>query len=894
MSDKKLYLLDSNALAYRAYYAMIKNPLTTSSGQPVGAVYGFVLYLLKLIKDYKCPYIAAVFDSRKPSFRKDLYDQYKAHRQPMPDDLASQMPLIHRCVESLGIPLIIRDGLEADDVLATLTRKAEAEGFYVYIVTKDKDLMQLVGEKVKMLVPKDGGSLEEFGPQDVLNKMGVGPEGIRDLLSLMGDASDNVPGVDGVGPKTALKVLEKAGTVENLLANPDCVKNEKLAEKIKAGRESIILSKELVTLRENEDLGIDIESLVSKPLKREESLAFLKEMEFKSILNDPLFVEEAGELKVEFAIISDMPALENVVARINVAGLLSIDTETTHLEPHKACLVGISIAVDSGFAWYVPVGHDETDKNLDVAQVLGCLKPVLESVSVKKIGQNLKYDYQIFKKYGIILRGIKFDAMIAAYLADSGKRQLNLESLAFDYLSLKTISIEQLIGKGKDQKSFASVPVELAARYSAEDAVLPLMLMEKLVPVLDSKNLSSLFENIEIPLLTALAEMEWQGVTVDTAFLKNLSTEFSARLTDVSLEIFKLAGEEFNLNSPKQISEVLFEKMGLPKSRKTKTGLSTDVDALEKLAPDFPVARMLLVYREIQKLLSTYIDALPQQVNNVTGRVHTSFNQAVTATGRLSSTGPNLQNIPIRTEEGRRIRKAFVAPAGFVLVSADYSQIELRILAHMSKDPYLVGAFHNDKDIHTATAAVINGVFPEMVTPQMRMAAKTVNFGLLYGMGPHKLSRELGISFPEARNFIETYFRQFPTIRKYMDESVEKARAAGYSETLFGRRRYLPDINSESVQVREAAERTAVNTPVQGTAADIIKVAMVGILSDIDKLWPEAKMLLQVHDELVFEVREEISDAFSQWAGEKMSGACSLDVPLKVETGKGKDWGEAH
>lgn len=892
MKDKQIYLIDGHALAYRAYFAMIRNPLTNSKGQPTSAVYGFAHYLLRILEDYKCPYISVIFDSPKPSIRKDIYKEYKANREEMPDDMISQIPLIFKLVDCLNIPYFMKDSIEADDIIAFITQKAEKEGFKVFLVTKDKDLMQLVSKDVTMLAPESGGKFTKMGPSEVKEKMGVPPEKMLDLLALMGDSSDNIPGVPGVGPKTAVKILDDVESVDTLLSDLSSINNPKLKEKIEQNRDKIKLSKELVAL--NYDIGMDInlEELKTRQVKSKECIEFFKEMEFSSLLKNPIFTTY-GKTDFTVHIPDKADELEAYVERIKDTGFISIDTETTSLEARSADLVGISMAISDSEAWYIPVGHD-SGENLSLDKTLSILKPVIESDDVKKIGQNLKYDYQIFKKYSITMQGIYFDTMIAAYLIDPGKRQYNMDSLAAHWLNIKTISLELLIGKGKNQKSFATVPIQDAAEYSGEDAIIPLKLMKVFQPLLKERNLVTLFESIEIPLVTVLAEMEWYGVKINTAFLKKLSIEYGDKLAQISKDIYGLAGEEFNLNSPKQISEIFFTKLGLPKSKKTKTGLSTDVNALEKLAPDFPIAKKMLEHREVQKLLSTYIDALPGQVNEESGRVHTSFNQTITATGRLSSTSPNLQNIPIRTDAGKRIREGFITPKGRIFISADYSQIELRILAHLSRDNRLIQAFNEDRDIHTETASAIYNIFPEMVTTEMRRAAKTINFGLMYGMGPINLSRQLGISFREAQEFIDSYFEQFPTIHQFMNKCIKDAGKNGYSETLLGRRRYLPDINSEQRRIREAAERTAINTPVQGTAADIIKIAMVNIQKEINDAFKDAQMILQVHDELVFEVTEKDVDKFSKWVAEKMSSAYKLDVPIKVDTGSGNNWSAAH
>ncbi len=894
VDKKQLYLIDGHALIYRAYYALIKNPLTNSKGTPTGAVYGFANYLLRLLETYNCPYLAIALDSDKPTFRHELFTDYKANRDEMPDDLKVQIPLIDRLIEALNIPSVRQEGLEADDLIAGLAQRAAAQGFEVFIISKDKDLMQLVGPRVKMLTPESGGALELMGVDEVRAKMGIPPEKIVDYLALVGDASDNIPGVPGVGPKTALKILEAAGSVEALLENPAVLKNPKLEEKIKQNREALVLSRTLATLHLKADVDTPIESLIRAPINRSACMEFFKELEIHSLLKHPLIAASAKKLEFEVTIVKSLDELIGLVKRVEKKGWISIDTETTSTEPRSAKLVGIAAAIDEAMAWYIPVGH-AAGENLPMYKVLDIVRPVLESDVIKKIGQNLKYDYQIFRNYEISMRGIEFDCMVAGYCIDAGKRQYGLDRMAADWLSLDTTPIESLIGKGRTQRSFAEVPVKDAAAYSGEDVVLPIRLKKLLEPVLKDRSLDKLFKEIEMPLVEVLSELEWNGVLIDTEFLKQLSGRYSARIEEITTEIYRIAGTEFNLNSPKQVSDVLFETLKLPRSKKTKVGsFVTNVDVLEKLARDYPIAQKILDHREAAKLLSTYIDALPAAINPETGRVHTSFNQTVTATGRLSSTGPNLQNIPVRTEEGKQIREAFIAPKGYVLVSADYSQIELRILAHLSRDPFLAKAFLDDKDIHTQTASAIYGVFPEMVTPEMRRAAKTINFGLMYGMGPVNLSRQLGISFLEAQKFIETYFQQFPEVKSYIESSIAKARELGYSETMLCRRRYLPDLNAANRNIREAAERTAINTPVQGTAADIIKIAMVDIKRHMREICPRAKMLLQVHDELVFEVPEKEADEFAKWVVKRMSSALKLSVPLKVDAGIGENWSEAH
>lgn len=894
MTEKKLYLIDGHALVYRAYYAFIHNPLTNSKGQPTSAVFGFANYLIRLIETYNCPYLAVVLDSSTPTFRHKMYDQYKANREAMPDDLKAQMPLIHELISAFNIPAVKQDGLEADDLIANITCKATAEDFDVYLVTKDKDLMQLIGPRVKMLAPEGTGTLQMLDVKDVVEKMGVGPDKIVDYLALIGDSSDNIPGVPGVGPKTAIKILEAGGSVDAILNDPGILKAPKLVQKIEENIELLRISKELATLKCESDAPVDIKSFERRPPDREKCITIFREMEFTSLLRNPLF-GGTKTLKPDVNILSDKQQIIQLLESVRASCCMSIDLQTTSLAPRAATIAGVAIAVDEGTGAYIPVGHTNQENAL-LEDVIGLLKDVIEDPQIKKIGQNLKYDYQVLKNYGLTLRGIAFDTMIAAYILDPGKRAYDLDVLASEWLKMDITPISKFISdKEKASRTFADIPIHDAASYAAEVVCLPLILKKLLEEKLVEQGSKKLFDEIEIPLVSVLADLEWHGMLIDTKVLKELSDEYTAALKILSDDIYQIAGEELNLNSPKQIGEVLFDKLALPAAKKTKNGAhSTSVEVLEKLAPYYPIVQKILEYRELQKLLSTYIDALPEQILPQSGRVHSSFNQTVTATGRLSSTNPNLQNIPIRTDGSKRIRGAFIAKDGYAIVSADYSQIELRILAHLSNDPFLIQAFTDDKDIHTQTASVIYRVFPEMVTPDMRRAAKTINFGLMYGMGPINLSRQLGISFNEARLFIDTYFQQFPTIKNYMESTIGKARECGFTETLLGRKRFLPEINVKNKTIREAAERTAINTPVQGTAADIIKIAMIQIHNEIGSYCKNAKMLLQVHDELVFEVPQNDAELFYSWVIDKMSNAYKLLVPLKVDGGIGKNWSEAH
>jgi DNA polymerase-1 len=892
MDEKKLYLIDGYAFAYRAYFALIRSPLTNSTGFPTGAIYGFANYLLKLIEAYGCPYMAVAMDSGRPTFRHKAYPAYKANREAMPDELRMQMPRISELLDAFNIPVVKRDGFEADDVIASLTKRAVREGFEVFLVTKDKDLMQLVGEKVTMLAPEGFGVFQSMGPADVLDKMGVPPEKILDYLSMVGDTSDNIPGVPGIGPKSAAMILETAG-VDEILNNTSLVGSPKLVSKFEKYKEQLRLSKMLATLRFDVDIAFAMDSLKRKEVNQPHAVALLKEFEFASLLRNPIF-GGTEKFKPVVNVIDSVEKLRELADKIKAAGEVSIDIQADGPVPRAAKLTGITFALDTREGFYVRFDNESAyNGGIDKRESLKILAEVIESEQIGKIGHNLKCGSQVLRREGLVLRGVSFDTMLAAYVIDPGKRHNELYDIVSERLSL-----EIKAGYRRASKKENVLALDLMADdtdpHAAEAACAALLLRDNLKPALDERNVTGLFNDIEMSLEPVLADLEWHGILIDTFLLSALSSEYTAEMGQITNEIYGLAGQEFNLNSPKQLAEVLFDKLGLKGGRKTKSGWqSTDMEVLEKLAEDYPVVRKILDYREKQKLLSTYIDALPAQILPETGRIHTSFNQAVTATGRLSSTNPNLQNIPIRSESGRKIREAFIAPQGRLLVAADYSQIELRILAHLSRDPVLIQAFANDKDIHTQTASAVYGIFPEMVTPEMRRAAKTINFGLMYGMGPVNLSKQLGVSFSEARNFIESYFGQFPSIRKYMDDTIQNARDCGYAETLLGRRRYLPEINSTNRNIREGAERTAINTPVQGTAADIIKLAMVRVHPSLNN-WPGTRMLLQVHDELVFETPEDRAEDFAQWVKREMADAYQLKVPLKVDAGIGKHWGAAH
>ncbi|MBN1756823.1 MAG: DNA polymerase I [Chitinispirillaceae bacterium] len=898
MQKKQLYLIDGYALIYRAYFALMKNPLTNAAGQPTGAIYGFAGYLLRLLETYDCPYVAVVMDAPKPTFRHLMYDKYKANREEMPEELHSQIPIIRRFIDSCNIPTIIQQGLEADDLIASTTLQAVDNGFEVFLVTRDKDLMQLIGPRVTMLMPEGGGTLSPFGAEQVKDKMGVGPEKIIDYLALVGDSSDNIPGVPGVGPKTASKILSQVAGVDELLADTTVIRNPKLRMKIDDNREQLILSKQLVTLKTDTPPAFTLDELARQPIDTDACSSLLREMECRSLLRSPLLsrVEAATAISpTADTVIGSVEELSTLLEKIVTQKSFTLLSFSSGVAPIHTPPVGFSIAVNESEGYYLPLHHPDEAVNLPVDAIGDFFLAVADYPDVKIICHNCKQEFHHILQYGVVLKGAAFDPMIAAYLLDPGKRDYDCATLFDEWLMRTIYPVVSLLGSGRQKRLPAEVPVAEAAPLLCAHARSLIALEKKLRPMLFEKNVHRLFESIELPLIPVLTRLEQAGARIDEVYLHSLSNEYGKRLALIADELYELAGEEFNINSPKQIGEVLFDRLHLPAPKKTKTGAhATGVEILEKLATDYPIARKILDYRELQKLLSTYIDALPAQIAPASGRVHTTFNQTIAATGRLSSTDPNLQNIPIRSDDGRRIRNAFIPADGKVLISADYSQIELRILAHLSDDPLLKQAFKEDRDIHTQTASAIYGIFPEMVTPEMRRAAKTINFGLMYGMGPINLARQLGISFNEARSFIETYFMQFPTIKRYMETTIESARNHGYTETLLGRRRYLPDIATANRMVREAAERTAINTPVQGTAADIIKIAMINIDRSINERFPGAKMILQVHDELVFESPEENGTQLRDWVVATMSTAYELSVPLRVDAGIGKNWNEAH
>ncbi|HID94803.1 MAG TPA: DNA polymerase I [Candidatus Latescibacteria bacterium] len=891
--SKRFFLIDGSALAYRSYFAFIRNPLINSKGENTSAPFAFTNTILKILREQKPDYLAVVFDTSAPTFRHESFAEYKATRQKMPDEMKDQMPRIYQIIQAMRLPVLELEGFEADDVIGTLARKASAMGVESILVTGDKDFMQLITPSVKMLNPRrSGDEFELIDEEGVKARFGVGPERVTDVLALMGDTSDNVPGVPKVGEKTAIQLVQQFGDLESVLANVEKVGKKSVRENLIQFADLARLSKALVTIDTNAPIGLEIEQFKFKGFDNKSLSEIFKELEFNKFLKE--ISPAPREEKVEYSALKNEEELEDLIGAIIEAKSLAIDLETTSTDPMRTTLVGISIALSPCRAFYLPVAHSD-GQNLDLGFVMSRLKPILEDEGIQKYGQNIKYDTAILLRYGVEPRGFVFDTMIASYLLNPSAHQHNLDVLSLKYLDHKMVPLSDLIGKGRKQKSFADVPVEQAARYSCEDADITLRLKNLFEPKLIQLGLMGLFKEVEMPLVEVLREMELNGVCIDVGFLERMSWELGEELDRLANEIYREAGEEFNINSTQQLGYILFEKLGLPTRKRTKTGYSTDVEVLEDLAHEYDLPRKLLEYRQLTKLKSTYVDALPRLVNPDTGRIHTSFNQTATATGRLSSSDPNLQNIPIRTEIGRKIRRAFVPVDGsHVLLDGDYSQIELRIMAHLSGDRTLIESFRNGEDVHLRTAALVFGLPPEFVTPDLRRQAKVVNFGIMYGMGPYGLAKELGIRPKEAKGFIENYFTIYPGVKAYIDETIKMAREKGYVTTMLGRRRYLPEIGSTNNRVREFAERTAVNTPIQGTAADLIKMAMINIHRRLKEEELKTKMILQVHDELVFEVPRGELDVVRRLIVEEMEGALELSVPIKVDVGVGDNWLETH
>lgn len=952
---RKLFLVDGTALVFRAHFAFMRRPLTTSDGLHVGALFGFLNTLLALIRDAGADRLAVAFDTAAPTFRHERYPEYKANRPEMPAELVAQMPYLEPLVDALGLASFRQEGIEADDVIGSLTAQARAEGWEVVIVSADKDFSQLIAPGVRQFVPPRGREAERWVDADaVRERFGVRPEQFIDFLALTGDSSDNIPGVKGIGPKTAATLLQAHGSLDRIYAQIEEVEPRGVREKLRRERDAAYLSRELVTIV-TDRVRANLESLeVPDPVTRPQLRELLASLEFDQLIGR-IFGDEAqneagrsaataadacplppvsragaqrarqgslldglggdaalaaqgagageeggeGEIRIadgwarDYCIAATVSRLADALARYDPAGgPLGIDTESSTLDPRSAELVGLSFGWRPGEAWYVPLGH-RRGANLPVAALRAQLGPLLADEQIAKVGQNLGFDLHLLRRAGLDVRGPLRDTMIAAYLCDPEARY-GLDALARARLGHEMVPITRLIGRGRDQISMAELPIEVVAPYACEDVDAVVRLWPLLADDLEQRAAGPLFRDVEMPLLPILVAMEEAGIGLDVTVLEEISAGLGAELAARESQIQQLAGEHFNVNSPKQLQEILFTKLRLRPRRRTKTGYSTRQEVLEELIEAHPLPRAILDYRQLAKLLSTYVDVLPRLVDSRSGRIHARFHQTIAATGRLSSSHPNLQNIPIRTKRGREIRKAFVAPRGFRLLSADYSQIELRLLAHLSEDPYLCDAFRSGADIHRSTAARIFGVSEDSVDGAMRARAKTVNFGVLYGMGAQRLGRALGIAVKEAARFIEEYYAKLPGVKRYLDESVARARQRGYAETILGRRRPLPNLHSVHPRDRAAAERMAINTPVQGSAADLIKMAMIRLSALLAKRHPRTRLLLQVHDELILEVPHGEVTAVAELVRAEMSGVRELRVPLLVDTGVGRNWYEAH
>ncbi|MBX6420357.1 MAG: DNA polymerase I [Nevskia sp.] len=898
-------LVDGSGWLFRAYHAL--PPLANSKGEPTGAVFGMLNMLRKLVREYHPQRIAVVFDAPGKTFRDNLYAGYKATRDATPEDLSAQMPAILELVQALGLPLLQIEGVEADDVIATLAQDAKRAGHEVLLVTSDKDLAQLVDPRVALL---DTMKNRRLDPAGVREKFGVPPEKIVDYLALVGDASDNIPGVPLVGPKTAARWLADYGSLDGVIAHASEIKG-KAGENLRAHLDQLALSRELATVRRDLKLPLGLDQLAPRPADRERLAALYRRLEFNRLLEE-LQQEDAGGGKNESPpkvasesspatraeLVLSAEALAGMLAKLSAAPLICVDTETDSLDAMRARLVGLSFAVEAGHGWYVPVGHDYlgAPRQLDRDEVLARLKPVLEDPGKPKLGQHIKYDLNVLYRHGVKLHGVAHDTMLQSYVLDAAGNRHDMDTLAEKYLDHRTIHYEDVTGKGKGQLSFNQVAIDKAAAYSAEDADITLRLHRVLYPrVCEVEALKRVYHEIEMPLVPVLAKMERDGVKVDAALLARISQELAVRMDELQRAAWQEAAGEFNLGSPKQLQTVLYERLQLPVlSRTPKGDPSTAEDVLEDLALRHPLPRLILEWRAMQKLRSTYAENLPQQINPETGRIHTSYHQAVAATGRLSSSDPNLQNIPVRTAEGRRIRQAFIAEPGNALLSIDYSQIELRLMAHLSGDARLREAFARGLDIHQATAAEVFGRALEEVDAEQRRAAKAINFGLIYGMSAFGLSRQLAIPRNEAADYIERFFARYPGVRRFMDETRSQARRRGYVETLFGRRLYLPNINSRNAAQRQYAERTAINAPLQGTAADLIKLAMIDLAAWLEREAPQVRMIMQVHDELVFEGPEAVLREAAPVLALRMVKIVKLTVPLVADWGLGPDWDASH
>ncbi|GBC62559.1 DNA polymerase I [Desulfonema ishimotonii] len=894
MPDQKtIYLIDGTAYIYRAFHA-IRGGLSNSKGLPTNAALGFTKMLLRLVDDKQPTHMVMCFDAKGKTFRHDAYADYKANRPAMPEDMAVQIPYIKAITRAFNIPLLEMTGYEADDLIGTMSERARAAGFSVVMVTGDKDFLQLVAEDAVIWDPmKDKISDLTTVQED----FGVAPHQIIDIMGFSGDTADNIPGVPGIGPKTAISLISTFGSMAQVYEQVHTITKKKQHENLVRFREQALLSRELVTIRTDVPLAFEPEKFrLTEPDTARLSELF-SELEFRQL--QERFSAKADRSRKKYLGIFDTDALSELIGRLESAEMFALDTETTALDPMRAELVGLSFAIAPDEAFYIPCGHDYigAPRQLRLADVLAALKPVLENPRLKKVGQNIKYDWMVLTRHGVRLAGVTFDTMVASYLLNPSKHAHNLDQIAADFLGHRNITYAEVAGKGKNALTFNQVLVEKAIPYACEDADITLMACHVLMPKLAEIGLTRLMETVEMPLIPVLMRMEMTGVCVDRDRLRELSKSFAHQIEQLETEIYAMAGEDFNVRSSQQLGQILFEKLGLPVVKKTrkKTGYSTDVEVLTALAEKHELPALVLRHRTLAKLRSTYADALTELIHPETGRIHTSYNQTVTATGRLSSSGPNLQNIPIRTDEGIEIRKAFIPCEGWTLVAADYSQIELRLLAHYSEDEILIRAFQEEEDIHTRTATEVFQVFPEMITPELRRQAKTINFGIIYGMGAFSLSKELGITRKMAQTYINSYFARYKGVRNFIDKTIEEARTTQQTSTLLGRIRLLPEISSPNNNLRSFAERTAVNTPIQGTAADLIKLAMIRADAALRERNLQSAMLLTVHDELVFEVPPDELDQVKTLVREIMENVWpDLRVPLKVNLDCGANWAEAH
>lgn len=899
-SQKRLYLIDGMALIYRAHFALIKQPLMTSDGRHTSAIFGFMNMMERLIRERSPDMLAVILDSKQPTFRHDIYTEYKATREKMPDELTEQLEPLFEVIKATRIPIVQHPGFEADDIIGTLAKQADNDGLRTYIVSGDKDLMQLITDNVFLFTPGSRWKPDTiYDHKAVVEKWGVPPDKIIDFLALTGDISDNVPGIRGIGPKTAKKLIDQFKNLDKLLENAEDISNIKLRDKVMQNKDLALLSKELVTIHLDVPVELHIQDFERQPMDTPKLTKLLQDLELTSILNridkfnGTATPDIAEDIDKNYTTVTSHEELDNLCKELLEAEIISFDTETTSTDPNRGELVGMSFSTKENTGWYIPVKCPDitNQSNLSLKEILEKLRPIFEGESHRICGQNIKYDALVLRKYGIHLNGIEFDTMIAAHLIRPDLTSLKMDTLSQLYLSYRMRPIEELIGTGSSQKTMDEVPLNDVSFYAAEDADVALQLTNILGGFLKEEELELPFRKVEIPLIPVLIKMESNGVYLDLDFLSDLSNEFGGKMESIKEDIYTSAGKEFNINSPKQLGEILFDDLGLKTVRKR----STDVNVLEVLKNHHPLPKMVLDYRKYMKLTSTYIDAFPNFVHPDTGRVHTSLNQTIAATGRLSSTRPNFQNIPIRTEIGREIRKAFTTQApGWSICSMDYSQIELRIMAHLADESALINAFENEEDIHARTASLVFDTPVEEVTPDQRRSAKVVNFGIMYGAGPYRMSQELSISMADAKELINTYFTTYPGIRKFIDNTIISAKQKGFVSTLMGRKRKTPNLRSKRQQVAQAEERAAINMPIQGTAAELIKIAMINIHQEMKDRSMKSKMILQIHDELLFEAPNNEIDELTALVSQKMETALELSVPLKVDTGIGVNWYDAH